>query len=59
MQGCNLVELWLTHQALTLAFKLLYKLRLNITAHLMSGALKWDERRFLPHQYHSVGGLQR
>lgn len=41
----------LTHQVLTLAFKLLHKLRLNITVEF-KGAVKWDESVV------TVGGLQ-
>lgn len=41
MQGCNLnsYELWLTHKALTLAFKILCKLGLNITAQIRRGGV--------------------
>lgn len=60
IQGANLnsYELWLTHKALTLAFKTLYKLGLNITAQLTSGSLKWDEKILTSHVIISVGGLQ-
>lgn len=46
------MEQRLTHQVLTLAFKLLHKLRLNITAEFR-GAVKWDESVV------TVGDLQR
>lgn len=63
MQDHNLnsYELWLTHKALTLAFKTLYKLRLNLTAQIgRDGVIYWREMRTgscLAH-YHSVRQLQ-
>lgn len=45
------MELPLTHRVLTLAFKILHKLQLNITVEFR-GAVKWDE------SVAAVGGLQ-